>query len=187
MSEAVLEDVPTDVGYTTPVVNSSRVAELTAKEMMFCRFIIAGQSKATAYVSAGYSANSPESASSAGCQLAQRPRVAIYLKELREAAFTANVLSLAEKRDYLSRLVRTPISQIDATSDLAQGQKFDRETGVMTELKIPDKLKALELDAKLAGELKEQAVVNNSFNFAMLGDHADEQGDVVELPAKAIE
>lgn len=183
MSEAVLEDVTTDADNGFSIKTASD-RELTEKERNFCRNLIGGMNQRTAYLSAGYNASSTESADAAASQVKARPRVSEYLRQLREAAFTANVLSLAEKRDFLARAVRTPLSSISADSDLAQGIKYDREGNA--ELKIPDKLKALELDAKLAGELKEQVTVSNSFNFAMLGDHADEQGDVVELPGKDV-
>jgi hypothetical protein len=65
------------------------------------------------------------------------------------------ILSLKEKREYLAAAVRTPISEIKETSPLAH--KIRRRTdkdGVETEeIESVPKLRALELDAKLAGEL----------------------------------
>jgi hypothetical protein len=179
MSEAIIERELSDSSDNGASIKTASDRELTEKERTFCRNLISGMNQRTAYLSAGYNASSTESADAAASQVKARPRVSEYLRQLREAAFTANVLTLAEKRDYLARAVRTPISAISADSDLAQGIKYDREGNA--ELRIPDKLKALELDAKLAGELKEQAQVSQTFNFAMLGDRAE--GDVIELPS----
>lgn len=69
------------------------------------------------------------------------------------------ILSLKEKREYLASIVRTPVGEVNESSPLAQkvkrtsstnknGQTFDTE-----EIELPGKLRAIELDAKLAGEL----------------------------------
>jgi hypothetical protein len=81
----------------------------------------------------------------------------LYLAELREEARRETVLSLRDKREFLARVVRTPIGDVDEGSDLCQ-ESATEETEIASKkrIKMPDKLRAIELDAKLAGELKEQ-------------------------------
>lgn len=69
-------------------------------------------------------------------------------------------LSLIEKREYLASIVRTPVGEVNENSKLAQKVKRRHRTdkdGSSTaeeEIELPGKLKAIELDAKLAGELE---------------------------------
>ena len=156
---------------------------VSAKEAQFCRFVAAGDKQSTAYMKAGYNAATMNSAYVCASQLMRRPRIAAYLRSLRESTWVANVLSLAEKRAYLADVVRTPVGEVDEKSPLCQSFKVDGEGKI--EYKTPDKLKALELDAKLAGELKEgQVSVNASFSFGFLDDGIapEMEADVREIP-----
>lgn len=81
------------------------------------------------------------------------------LQELREEARRADLLTMQQKRAFLKRVVQTPISAV--TEDDALCARVVRTTRVTGEgtvekvvIEMPDKLKALELDAKLAGELR---------------------------------
>lgn len=94
-----------------------------------------------------------------GCRLLSEPKVKEYLASLREAAFLANVLSLAEKRSFLADIVRTPVGKVDINDKLAQGVRYNK--GELQELKMPDKIGALRLDAQLAGELVEKSATVN--------------------------
>lgn len=86
-----------------------------------------------------------------------RTEATIYLAELREEAKQLTVLTLAKKREFLARVVTTSLGSVDESSDLCQ-ESSSEETmhGSRRRIKMPDKLRAIELDAKLAGELKEQ-------------------------------
>jgi len=85
-----------------------------------------------------------------------RSRVA----QIAASAETQTVLTLAEKRQFLADVVRTPIGWIDENSPLAQSAEYQR-TGrgdnprSLMKVRALDKLRALELDAKLSGELRE--------------------------------
>lgn len=77
------------------------------------------------------------------------------VEELRAKADTkaeaSTVLSILEKREFLARVLRTPIGEIDHKSDLCQERTFiegQEETSV--KIKMPDKLKAIQLDNDLA-------------------------------------
>ncbi len=101
--------------------------------------------------------------------------VAERIADLQEMAAAKTVMSLTEKRQYLADIVRACPSEIDGDSPLCQGVEYTVSGGVRGRLrrgnadrgneetepevktvrvKLPDKLKAIELDAKLAGELK---------------------------------
>ena len=94
-----------------------------------------------------------------GCRLLQDPKVKQYYTSLRETAFLANVLSLAEKRSFLADIVRTPIGKVDINDKLASGVRY--RDGEIQELKMPDKIAALRLDSQLAGELVERPMQVN--------------------------
>jgi hypothetical protein len=87
------------------------------------------------------------------------------LQKQLEAGHNPAILSLKEKREYLASIVRTPIGEVDESSALAQKvkrstrrDKYGGETET-EEIELPNKLRAVELDARLAGELE--------------GDHGD--------------
>lgn len=74
---------------------------------------------------------------------------------VKHLADNPDVLTLAEKRKFLASIVRTPIGQVTESSPLAQKVKrrTDKDGSQTEEIELPGKLKALELDAHLAGEL----------------------------------
>jgi hypothetical protein len=132
---------------------------LRPRQARFCHLLSLGLPMGQAYIEAGYlrkDGKIPEAreALQSGSHLLAQPKVKAYFSMLREAAFLANVLSLAEKRSFLADIVRTPIGAVDVNDKLAQGVRY--KDGEMIELKIPDKISALKLDAQLAGELQEQ-------------------------------
>jgi hypothetical protein len=69
------------------------------------------------------------------------------ISELKAAADEGAVMSLREKRLFLAEIVRTPIGKVDESSPLCQGF---RRTDTGLTVTMPDKLQAIELDAKLA-------------------------------------
>jgi len=113
--------------------------------------------------------------------LERRPYIRAYLNKLKESSYMANVLTIAEKRSDLADVWRTPIGAIDENHPFAQEvtiktftDKDGNHIGEEKKIKMVSKLEALKIDAQIAGELKEQVQVNNQFNFAMLGECADE-------------
>jgi hypothetical protein len=130
---------------------------VTPKQARFCHLVSLGMPMGQAMFEAGYHPKDKKSASEQANKLMKSFPVAKYYKELQETAFLANVLSLAEKRSYLADIVRTPIAKIDGHNKLAQFARYD-ENGNMTEVRMPSKLTAIELDAKLAGELSDTQV-----------------------------
>jgi phage terminase small subunit len=137
---------------------------LRPRQARFCHLLSLGMPTGQAYIEAGYlrkDGKIPDArdAMHHGCRLLQEPKVKAYYTSLRETAFLANVLSLAEKRSFLADIVRTPVGKVDVNDKLAQGVRY--KDGEMIELKIPDKISALKLDAQLAGELVEKSTQVN--------------------------
>lgn len=80
------------------------------------------------------------------------------LSDMIDAGENLKILSLKEKREYLASIVRTPVGDVTENSPLAQKVKRTSRTdkGGTTdteEIELPGKLRAIELDARLAGEL----------------------------------
>jgi hypothetical protein len=115
-----------------------------AQHERFACLLAKGAGVSAAYVLAGYK-ESPASAT----RLSKKVNVAARVEWLQEQAATSTVLSIREKREFLARVVRTPIGEVDRTSDLCQEVT---ETPDATKYKMPDKLGAIRLDNDLAGE-----------------------------------
>ena len=131
---------------------------LSQKQIRLCHNISLGMPQHEAYRMAGYGTETTDkaAASVAVCKMIQMPRMKAYLQELQESSYLANVLSLAEKRSFLADVVRTGVGQITVHDKLAQRVRYHK--GELVEIAMPDKVKALELDSRLAGELRDNAV-----------------------------
>ncbi len=115
-----------------------------AQHERFACLLAEGAGVSAAYVLAGYR-ESPASAT----RLSKKVNVAERVEWLKQQAASDTVLSIKEKREFLARVVRTPIGEVDRTSDLCQEVT---ETDDSTKYKMPDKLSAIRLDNDLAGE-----------------------------------
>jgi hypothetical protein len=146
---------------------TSAARELSPRQEAFCREYVNGETAIQAYAAA-YRCTDRRVARSAGSRLLTNDNVQRRLQSLRAGLDSDAVLQLLEKRRYLRRVVLTPIGEVDESSDLCQF--FERQhvdqtnTGGAGEacvnpsiervtIRMPDKLKAIELDARLAGEL----------------------------------
>lgn len=148
---------------------------LRPRQARFCHLVSLGLPTGQAYIEAGYlqkDGKIPDAleASQHGSRLLGEPKVKQYLSSLRETAFLANVLSLAEKRSFLADIVRTPIGTVDISDKLAERVRY--KDGEIQELHMPSKLMALKLDAQLAGELIEKSTQVN-IGLAMVNNRLD--------------
>ena len=133
-----------------------KIRPLNTRQKRFVEnHIIRGMSIAESVRRAGYSIKSgrSEDYSSWGCRLLKMPRVADEARKLREKAFEKDALTFAEKRAFLARAVRTSVADIGATSDLAQEvvEEVDAHGNVRRRIKAVDRLRALEVDNRMAG------------------------------------
>lgn len=128
------------------------------KQELFCQAVARGEGQTEAYMSAFGVTNSNSTRVSAH-NLSEKDYIKNRINELRLGSAVGTVLTIAEKRQFLAEIVRTPIGEIDANSALAQKYKATKDG---LEVTMCDKLKALELDAKLSGELEAGVTINNN-------------------------
>lgn len=132
-------------------------SKLNDRQRRFAELIVAGSTAKAAYFEAFPRCKRESTAMVEGSKLFRNPKVQEFIKELRaevcEKSATSLTLTMAERREFLAELIQTPVGKIDETSRLAQSVKWSKDG---REVRVPDKLRAIELDAKLAGELKDQ-------------------------------
>lgn len=125
--------------------------------LLFANELLKGSSQVDAYRTAGFKARSAAAAKVGATKLRKHPEVAAYLKACRQQAANQAALTLAEKRAFLARIVRVPITAIDpdkqANADLIKRYTtHDTAVGTTTSIEKHDPLKAIEIDNKLSGE-----------------------------------
>lgn len=141
---------------------------LNRRQQLFCHYLTEGESQAQSYLKAGFKANTIQQAGSNAIRLMRTERVASYLSKLKDIQFTKQALSYAEKRAFLSRVVRTPVGELNEGSDLAQEVTItESKEGTSKKIKAVDKLRAIEIDSKLAGDFysDREPQANNPFLF----------------------
>ncbi len=124
---------------------------LSGPRQKFCEGIVSGLNGTDAYLAA-YPKSSKAAAGRSASDLLKIPEIVSEIERLKSASATQPgycVLTLAQKRDFLYRLVTAKVCELDANSDLWNSVKTAKEG---TEYKLPDKLKAIETDNDLAGE-----------------------------------
>lgn len=135
---------------------------LSGPHQKFAEGIAGGMTTTEAY-SAAYPDSAPRSARANGARLMANDSIASEVSRLRKAAEQAadgTVMTLAEELRFLTAVVRTPVREVEPGSPLAQ--EWSEETtdfGGKTRVKMPDKLRALELFAKLTGQLNDKLQV----------------------------
>ncbi len=84
------------------------------------------------------------------------------------------LLTLAKKRSLLAQFATADLSKPpEELLKLANGVKYDRETGRVAEIRLPSKIDAIQLDARIMGELQDNqatgpTVVNINLQRLML-------------------
>jgi len=144
---------------------------LSTKQKRFVdNFVLKQLSIAESVRRAGYNFKSgrSEDYGSYGCKLLKQERVASYVRKLRERAFEKQALSLAEKRAFLARALRSPVGELHEGSDLAQEVTVtEGKEGTVKRIKGVDKIRAIEVDNRMAGhDYKDrEPQANNPFLF----------------------
>ena len=166
-------------------IPKSDIPDLNPKQMMYARLRgVDNLPKSTAYIKSGYKAPSITQAGSLGCALEKKPAIQQMIKTLRENEWIKDALTVAEKRSFLAKAVRTPISEINADSPLVQSYKTKTtELGVETELKIVDKLQCIKLDSDLAGDFYKDRNEStaNPFLFILAMGQSSQDADLDEV------
>jgi hypothetical protein len=150
----------------------------------FAQLVAKGESGSAAYREC-YGAQGASAEVSAS-RLLRNVKVRERISDLQAAAGVEAVMSLREMRLFLAAVVRTPIGSIDEHSPLCQS--FQRTQRGFTRTMV-DKLRALELDARLAGWLKGNTLtanvqVNASENWPVLTE--ERRAKLIELRRAAM-
>jgi hypothetical protein len=124
---------------------------LSGPQQKFAEGVAMGLNLTDAYVAA-YPRAERHSATPLASRLRRQPGVQAEIARIRKAAEDvpgSAILTLAEKRDFLARLVRAKVETLPADSDLWNSIKHMKYG---TEYKLPNKLSAIILDNDLAGD-----------------------------------
>lgn len=126
------------------------------RHLKFADLVLNGEQPSKAYKMAGYNAKTLQSRSTAAGRLLKNVEVSRYLDAMRKEACKGKVLTLQAKREFLARVVLTPLLSIDPhgpDGDLIVKYKntVTEEGGVVDMVKV-DPLKAIDLDNKLSGD-----------------------------------
>jgi hypothetical protein len=130
---------------------STKNSTLTGPQQKFCEGVVSGLNGTEAYASA-YPRATRSAARAQAARLLTKPSIQQEIARMRNKAEEmagSAVMTLKEKREFLARLVRSQVGRLPGDSDLWNSIKT---TEIGTEYRLPDKLKAIELDNDLAGE-----------------------------------
>ena len=149
-----------------------RQRELNSRQKKFCSLYVQGETAgniAQSHRKAGYICPTIEGHGGNGIRLLRSERIQKEIAKLREKAFSREALSYAEKRSYLARCVRTPVGELHEGSDLAQEVTItESKEGTTKRIKGVDRLRALELDSKLAGDFYADRTPQASNPFTLI-------------------
>jgi hypothetical protein len=101
---------------------------------------------------------------------------------IREQISAGKVLTAREAREYLASAVRTPLSEIDEHSCLAQEVTYEEtEKGTRTKIKSVNRLEALKLDADLGGYALHASQEKTPMRLRLI---ASSSGDAASIAAE---
>ncbi len=143
--------------------------ELTEKQKAFARGMFEGLSQREAYKRAYDCAKKKdETVDALASRLLSNVKVKEYLEELNKEAESPLVLTKQERMEWLSRVVRTPLREVDDQSDLCQElTETSGPNGCSTKIKMPSKLGAIAELNKMTGAYapeKMETKVEHSFS-----------------------
>lgn len=143
---------------------------LKPEQLKYAELVAQGESPAAAYGMAfgGGEPMKPEAKRKGASRMSQNVTVQAEIARIRSEAekmLGGAVMTLAMKRAFLFRVMNTPISEIGPDSVLCaevtvsepykKGDGDQMELWEVKKIKKPDPLRAMEIDAKLAGEFAE--------------------------------
>ena len=143
--------------------------ELTEKQKEFARGLFDGMSQREAYKAAyDCSKKKDKTVDELASRLSRNVKVKEYLASLNVKVEKSAILSKQERMEWLTRVVKTPIGEVDEESDLCQEFRFDGETMSRT-YKMPSKLGAIAELNKMDGAYEPEKIeVRSEFSFGSL-------------------
>jgi hypothetical protein len=161
------------------MTKSSTPRKLNTRRQKFCEHIAAGESGTDAYLKAGFKVARSVARANAHRLLANAD-IAARIAELRKPQTLAAEMAKEDKLAFLAEIIRTPIGQIGPDSRLCQEYSEETIAGgshaklkrgkqssvigpeppqvIRRRVKMPDKLRALELHSKLVGDFQPDRV-----------------------------
>lgn len=128
---------------------------LNPNQLKFAQLSAGGMNKRQAYREAYPKCGSEKAASTKSQLLWSDPRVVKVVEDIRKASSTVSTLSVREKREFLARTVRCNVQNLsEEDADLVESIKksYDKDGNFLSEdLRLGSKLKAIEIDNRLAG------------------------------------
>lgn len=126
------------------------------RHLAFADLILSGEKPSKAYREAGFNAKSAATCATNSGRLLKNADISAYLHAMRQLGAKAKVLTLQAKREFLFRIVSTPLMSIDPRGpdgDLILKYKNTvTESGGSEEITKYDALKAIDLDNRLSGD-----------------------------------
>ena len=117
-----------------------------------------------------------------GSAIAARPNCAKYISELKEAEWLSNVMTIAEKRSLMAQIARAKPQDINEESPVASISIDGEGKRSIQGPKVSDKLKAIELDARISGELSQENDSRTQIAIQLVNDRLEiPSGEVKEL------
>ena len=166
---------------------------LTDRQMKFAQNIFAGMTQAKAYLKAGYAKNNAVTVNNNASRLAKKELILQYLTKLREKAESQKVMSVIERRERLSEIARTNLTQFmelgqdgswvnlgeetknaGAIQEIHSRTEYDENGAhptIYTSIKLHDPIRAIDLLNKMDGVYgvdKEKQDINVNVNVAVL-------------------
>lgn len=134
-----------------------------------------------AYLDAGFNCTNRNSAGAAAARAFARVDVQAYIRAVQKLSTDATVLTIIEKRQFLARVVRTPITALDPkkeeNADLIKSYTVETNSlSTKTRLEKHDPIKAINLDNQLSGD-DSAANATNHLADAIASLAAGEAGD----------
>lgn len=148
--------------------------DLTEKQKAFARGVFEGLSQREAYKKVyDCSTKKDKTVDELASRLARNAKVKEYLEELNKESESPLVLTKQQRMEWLSRVVTTPLHDVDDGSDLCQElTETSGPNGCSTKIKMPSKLGAIAELNKMTGAYapeKMKAKVGHSFSSLLKG------------------
>jgi len=157
METACVKDA-TELASAKPLNKTARKDRhgLNDRQRHFAEKIEEGQTATAAYFSSFPRCKSPSTAQQEGSKLLKNPMVCEYVQKLREAdaakLASERIASKEETLIFLTKVIRTPAGQIGRNDPLCQRFKdVVSDTSTTFEVRMPDKLRAIERICKIMG------------------------------------
>jgi len=137
--------------------------KLSTQHANFCLLMAGGNINQTHAYMECYPDSNYDSARADAPRLLAKASIQAEVQRLQKLTTTSKVMSMAEKREFLAEVKRTPIGEIDESSPLAQEKTVTiSQYGQSTKIKMMSKKDAVDIDNKMAGHYEPDVVEYNS-------------------------